>query len=172
MEKNKVILLNADFSLVGLITWRKAVKLISKKRVEVIKNSDNILHNFEKTFSLAIPLVIRLLKLVREIFGKRVPYSKRNVFTRDDFICQYCGNKVSTNASVDHIKPRSLGGKSEWTNTTTACLKCNNMKDSRTCEQAKMYPKNKAYQPTINEFILKSVKHLGIDDMLKELGIC
>ena len=172
VENKTVLLMNADYTPLGLISWKKAIKLLVKKKVDVVKYSEHILHNAEKTIKMFIPLVIKLIKYVRMMFGKRVPYNKKNLLIRDGHVCAYCGVKLDThNASIDHIKPRSLGGQTTFENTVSSCIKCNNKKDNRTCAKANMYPKIRPYTPTITEFITIHIRNLGMDKMLKELGV-
>lgn len=167
-----VLLINADYSPLGVISWHKAVKLMCKKKVEVVKHSEIVIYNFERTIKMFIPAVIRLIKYVRTLYGKRVPFNKHNLLIRDNFTCAYCGIHLGKhNASIDHINPRSLGGLSTFDNAVAACISCNNKKDNRTCKQANMYPKVKPYTPTISEFVMIHVKNLGMYKMLKDLGI-
>ena len=167
-----VLLINADYSPLCLISWQKAVKLISKGKVEVIKVSKKVICNFEKTFKLLIPEVIRLIKYVRNLWKVRVPFSKRNLLIRDNFTCVYCGKNLDNHtASIDHVIPRSKGGVSNFENCVSACISCNNKKDDRSCSEAKMYPKIRPFTPTINQFLLIAVKNAGLGHTLKEIGL-
>jgi 5-methylcytosine-specific restriction endonuclease McrA len=167
-----VLLMNADYTPLGLITWHKAIKLMCKKKVEVVKYSETEIYNFEKTVKMLIPAVIRLIKYVRFLYGKRVPFNKHNLLIRDNYTCAYCGIKLGKhNASIDHITPRSMGGLSTFDNTVSACIPCNNKKDMKTCKQANMYPKFKPHTPTITEFVLLHIKNSGMYKMLVDLGI-
>ena len=166
-----VILLNGDFTILGFIGWKKAIKLIVKKRVEVISYSERIIHNFENTIRMAIPAVLRLLKVVRKLFGVRVPLSKRNVLIRDGHKCAYCGKVNKKGMTIDHVLPKSKGGKTSFDNLVTACVHCNNKKDNKTCKEAGMYPKFKPFTPTINQFLQIQLEGNGIVKTLKNLGI-
>ena len=168
---NGVILLNADYSLMGIIDWHKAVRLIVKKKVEILKETSRLLRNFEKTVEFYVPMIIRLLKFVRQIWKRRVPFNRRNVAIRDNFTCQYCGKRIDKGSTIDHIVPRSKGGATTFDNVVLACVACNCKKDNRTCSEAKMYPKNKPYTPTINQFLLHQLKHVGLDETLREFGL-
>lgn len=167
-----VLLMNADYSPLGIISWHKAVKLMCKGKVDVVKYSEIVIYNFEKTVKMVIPAVIRLIKYIRMLYGKRVPFNKHNLLIRDNYTCSYCGVHLGKhNASIDHVNPRSLGGMSTFDNTVSACIPCNNKKDNRSCKQANMYPKIKPYTPTITEFIHIHLKNSGLWQMLKESGI-
>jgi 5-methylcytosine-specific restriction endonuclease McrA len=169
---NEVILLNSDYTPLGFIGWKKALKLIVKKKVEIIKSSTKIIHNFENTISMLIPEVIRLIKIIRNLWKRKVPFSKRNVLIRDNFICQYCKKPIKNEKpSIDHIIPKSKGGKSTFENTVVCCLPCNLKKDNKTCSEAKMFPISRPVQPTINQFITMQIKNTGLEVTLKELGI-
>lgn len=172
MLVESVILCNADYSPLGLISWQKAMKLIAKGKVEVVKYSEVTIHNFEQTIEIIIPKIIKLIKYVRMLYGKRVPFNKHNLMLRDHYTCAYCGTKLhKSNASIDHIIPRASGGLSTFDNTVASCIPCNNKKDNRTCKQANMYPRFKAYTPTISEFILIHIRNMGLEKMLKDMGI-
>lgn len=170
--KSSVLLLNADYSPLCLISWQKAVKLICKAKVEIIKTSKKVIHNFEKTMEILIPEVIRLMKYVRNLWKVRVPFNKRNISIRDNFTCVYCGKRIETsNISIDHVIPKSKGGKSDFNNCVLACIPCNNKKNNRSCSEAKMYPKHQPFTPTIQEFMTLTVKNAGLGHVLKELGL-
>jgi 5-methylcytosine-specific restriction endonuclease McrA len=86
---------------------------------------------------------------------RRIPFSRRNIYRRDRFRCQYCGQKRDTGElSVDHINPRSRGGVSSWVNCVLACLDCNRRKASRTLQEAGMglvrSPKEPTWSPTLH----------------------
>jgi len=170
MELN-CVLLNADYTPLGLISWQKAIKLMVKGKVEIIKSSKKKLHNFENTITLFIPILIRLIKFVRNLWKARVPFNKRNLMIRDNFTCQYCGKKLNKDSSIDHIIPKSKGGKSTFENTVASCIPCNCKKNNHTCAEARMYPRNKAYIPTINQFLMNQIRNAGLEATLIEFGI-
>jgi 5-methylcytosine-specific restriction endonuclease McrA len=78
-----------------------------------------------------------------------VAFTRRNVFKRDRFTCQYCGRQPgSDELTIDHIKPRSQGGPLSWENCVLACIECNSRKADRTPEQAKMRLRKTPARPT------------------------
>ena len=87
---------------------------------------------------------------------------------RDGYKCVYCGTK-SGRFTIDHVKPKALGGKSEFENCVCACYECNNKKGDKTCIEAEMFPKTKLIAPTISEFLMMKIKSLGIKDILAEV---
>lgn len=166
-----VILLNSDYTTMGVISWKKAVRLIVKNKVEVIKYSNKIIHSTKNIADFFLPLVIRLLKFIRQIYKAKITFNKRNVLIRDGYICQYCGKKLGKDASIDHVIPKSKGGTSTFENVVSSCTQCNNKKDNRLPSEAKMYLKRKPYKPTIHEFMLLRVKLSGLLKYLEELYI-
>jgi 5-methylcytosine-specific restriction endonuclease McrA len=89
-------------------------------------------------FRLRVPEVISLTRYDRQHRGS-VPFSRRNLYRRDRFTCQYCGSRPgTTELTIDHVVPRSHGGLSTWVNCVLACVQCNRRKANRTPTQARM----------------------------------
>jgi len=166
-----VVLLNSDFTPLGVISWKKAIRLLVKGKAEVIKFSTKIIRNFDRTVEIILPEIMRLIKLIREVWKGRVPLNKRNVLIRDQYTCQYCGKVSRTHMSIDHVIPRSKGGKNTFDNLVTCCVSCNNKKDNRLPSEAKMYLKHQPKTPTIMEFLMVSIKNAGLANVLKEAGL-
>ena len=169
----QVVLLNADYSPLGVIDWRKAVKLIVKKKVEVIKLSKKIITNVDNIYKIIVPEIIRLIKLIRSIWKARVPFNRRTVIIRDNHTCAYCLVKKH-DMTIDHVIPRSKGGKSTFDNVVCCCKPCNHKKDDRLPSEAGMYLKFKPTTPTIMEFIVRQIKNVGMNETLQtleELGV-
>lgn len=169
---SRTIVLNADYSFLNTISTKKAICLIVKGKAEVVKSlKDKLLYNFEKTVYFEYPLIIKLVKLVRLMFKKDVPLSKRNIFVRDDYTCQYCGREFkfgSKSVTIDHIKPRSKGGVTSWNNCVTSCKECNTKKGNKKLSEVNLTLLKKPTKPTIGEFINKRMCLLGIDKMLND----
>jgi len=164
---NKVIVLNSDMTILGTTNYKRAIRLVITGKAETIAESDKRIHP-----NMFIPLVVRLIKAIRNLWRKEVPWSKSNISVRDGFICQYCGDEViKAKATIDHVIPKSQGGKNSWTNTVCSCFSCNNKKEDRTPTQAKMSLLKQPFQPSIMEFLLKKVQSEGLEGVLKELGI-
>lgn len=163
------ILLNADYTFLNVVDWKRAMCLLSKEKVQVLKYSERIVHTGEGVIK-KIPAVLKLIKLIRTLYRTRVPFSKRNVLIRDGFKCAYCQNEQRA-LTIDHIIPKSRGGLTSFENCVAACKPCNNRKGNQTPSESKMFLKTKAYQPTISEFLRLKVRKLGINDVLKSLGI-
>lgn len=165
-----VILLNSDYGFLNVISWKRAMRLIEKGKVEIIKASEKIIRSIENNWEKVVPKVLRLIKLVRSVYKTRVPFSKKNIFVRDEFTCAYCGRK-DLRLTIDHIIPKSRGGATDFENCVSACKPCNNKKNNRTPREAKMFLNRKPFQPTIMEFFIIKMKKLGVYKTLKDLGI-
>lgn len=165
-----VVVLNYDYQYINKISWKKAICLVYKGKAEVLKESKRLIRNAEKTVEIMVPKVLRLLKLVRVIYKQKVPFSKKNVLVRDNHTCQYCGtNKVRL--TIDHIVPRSKGGKTTFENCVAACRECNSKKGNKTPREAKMFPRSRPTEPTIMEFLRLQMKRERVDKFLKEIGV-
>jgi 5-methylcytosine-specific restriction endonuclease McrA len=163
------VLLNVDYTFLNLVNWKRAVCLMAKGKVEVVKDSRRTIRNCSGV-ELKVPAVMRLVKLIRTIYRTSVTFTKRNILIRDRFRCAYCGGRKEK-LSIDHIIPKSRGGKMNFENCVAACKPCNLKKGGRTPREARMYLKTKPYQPTISEFLRLKFENLGLHDVLQELGI-
>jgi 5-methylcytosine-specific restriction endonuclease McrA len=163
------VLLNADYTFLNLVNWKRAICLMAKGKVEVVKDSPKTIRNADGA-EVKIPAVMRLIKLIRTIYRTSVAFTKRNVLIRDHFRCAYCGASKEK-LSIDHIIPKSKGGKMTFENCVAACRACNLKKGGRTPSEARMFLKIKPYQPTISEFLRLKFENLGIHDVLRELGV-
>ena len=145
----RVLVLNASYEPINVCTVRRAAVLILKNRAEVLEKGDWALH--AESLTLPRPVVIRLLTYVRiPRDAHRRKITRRAVFARDRWTCQYCGHERG-NLTVDHVIPRSKGGNSTWENIVTCCAPCNRRKGDRLPRQANMVParRPKAPNPTI-----------------------
>lgn len=88
--------------------------------------------------AIRVPRVIVLLTYDR-VPRRHVRYSRLNIFARDNFTCQYCGERPHrSQLNLDHVIPRSLGGRTTWENVVCSCIDCNRRKGGRTPAQAKL----------------------------------
>ncbi len=158
-----VILLNSDYTFLNTLSWKRAMTLLVKGKVEVLKYGERVINGV-----LRIPAVLRLIKLIRTIYKTKVPFSKKNVMVRDGFACAYCGTS-GRRLTIDHVVPKARGGISTFENCVTACKPCNNKKSDKLCREAKMFPKTKLIAPTISEFLRMRMETLGIKDVIKEI---
>lgn len=128
---SSVMVLNADLTLLHTVSLNHAVRMLVRGVAEVYEAADEFVGIFIK------PVSVRLLKYVVTTwrYQRQPKWSKNGVLRRDGFLCSFCGKKAAT---IDHVLPRSQGGKNTWKNTVAACSPCNNKKADRTPEQAKM----------------------------------
>jgi 5-methylcytosine-specific restriction endonuclease McrA len=163
------VLLNADYTFLNLIDWKRAVCLLAKGKVEVLKHSDSVVKS-PGGIEFKIPSIMRLIKLIRTIYRTGVAFNRKNILVRDGFRCAYCGEK-SQKLTIDHIIPRSRGGRDSFENCVAACRSCNRRKGGRMPSEANMHLILKPYQPTISEFLRMRLKRLGINDLLRDIGL-
>lgn len=131
------LLLNNTYEPLQVVNWQRAITLLWQGKVEVLEEHDEEIRSV--SFSMKIPSVLRMLVPVRLRRRAPVKFTRLNIFTRDNFTCQYCGKKFkSEELTFDHVVPVSQGGRKSWENITTACVPCNSKKEGRTPEQAKM----------------------------------
>ena len=160
------IILNSDHTFLNVVSIKKAFKMVAKGKVEVLKYSKDVMNTITSVYQ--IPLVMKLVKLIRTLYRSKVPFSKRAVIIRDGLTCAYCGAKPSK-LTIDHIIPKAKGGKSTFENCVAACKPCNNKKEDKTCREIGMYLRVKPVAPTVMEFIRKKMEKLGIEKVLEEL---
>lgn len=145
-----MLVLNATYEPINVCTLRRAVVLLLKEKAEVIEEAERPLHS--ATASLTRPAVIRLVsyvKVPRDAHRRKI--TRRAVFARDDWTCQYCGSHAQL--TVDHVIPRSKGGSSSWENIVAACAPCNRRKGSELPRQAGMTLARKPRTPGPEVFI-------------------
>ena len=134
----QTLLLNATYEPLKVVNWQKAVTLWCQGKVEIIAHHDREVRAV--SFAFKLPSVIRLLRYVR--IKKRfdyVPFSRANIYARDEFTCQYCNTVFSTHdLTFDHVLPVSQGGRKDWENIVTCCVTCNRRKGGRTPDEARM----------------------------------
>lgn len=163
------ILLNQDYSFLNVLNWKRAMALMAKQKVQVLAYSDHIIRTAEG-ICFRIPAVLKLIKLIRTLYRSKVPFSKRNVLIRDGFRCAYCGEHQGK-LTIDHVIPKSRGGKDNFDNCVACCRACNNRKGSKTPREAKLTLRCRPYEPTISEFFMMRAKKMGINDILRDFGV-
>ena len=129
-----VLVLNANFEPINVCDIQRALGLMLTEKASLVLNGRGQIHTARTTYP--IPSVIRLQTMVPAP-RPEVPLSRREIFRRDHYTCQYCGN-VTTVLTIDHVVPRSLGGKHEWTNLVAACPSCNHRKGGRLLKESGM----------------------------------
>ncbi len=178
-----VLVLNKNYMAVRIVRAKRAFSLLCRQIAEVVSVEDGIYSNYDfeswcdisklkknfepedhdwvstVNFDIAVPRIIRLL------FYDRLPktglqFNRKNIFARDKNICQYCGKKFPTSElSLDHVIPKSRGGKSNWKNIVCACVDCNGKKGGRTPKEARMQLIRKPCKPKRNPHIHVHLGH-------------
>jgi 5-methylcytosine-specific restriction endonuclease McrA len=172
-----VLVLNRLYMAIRVVSARRAFSLLSRNLAEVISVENEAYlsytidswievselkarferetHDFVRTvrFEIAVPRIIRLLSYDR-LPKQEVKLNRRNIYARDNSLCQYCGKKFPTQElSLDHVVPRSHGGKTTWENLVCACVYCNAKKGGRTPAQAHMHLQKHPHKPKRNPVI-------------------
>ncbi|MBI5762789.1 MAG: HNH endonuclease [Planctomycetes bacterium] len=173
-----VLVLNRHYLAVRVVGVKRAFSLLFRDLAEVVHVEDgkyisydysewcelsDLAREFEPDahdwirtvrFDIAVPRIIRLA-IYDRLPQQSVKFNRRNIYARDGNRCQYCGKRFpTTELSLDHVHPRSLGGKTSWENIVCACLKCNIRKGGRNPEQAGMHlitpPKKPKRNPVLS----------------------
>ncbi|MBK6266344.1 HNH endonuclease [Marivirga sp. S37H4] len=145
----RALVLNQDYSPITVCNIQKAFLLVYLNKAEILETDDVFkLRTITKAFPL--PSVIRLISYVNRPY-KGVMLTRQNVFKRDAHTCQYCG--VQKDLTLDHLIPRSKGGKSSWNNLVTACKRCNARKGDAKPEESGMVLRRVPFKPSYVMFI-------------------
>lgn len=129
-----VLVLNANFEPIHVCNVRRAIGLITEEKATLVLNGRGYIRTVRTP--VPCPSIIRLSKMIRRPHPI-VKLSKQEIFRRDNYLCQYCGQHPPR-PTVDHVMPRHMGGAHSWENLVTACPYCNHRKGGRTAEQAGM----------------------------------
>ena len=129
-----VLVLNQNYQPLNVCNARRALVLLELGKAELMTNGRGAIRSVSRSF--IVPSVIRLVYMVKRPLMRR-RLSRRSVFYRDHFACQYCGEPTKL-LTVDHIVPRSRGGAHAWENVASACIPCNHRKAGLTPKEANM----------------------------------
>lgn len=158
------LVLNRLWQPVGVASVARSLTLVSAERARIVDPVDFQLYNWADwarlipaadepfvqavTFRLRVPEVITLTAYDR-VPSNAVTFSRRNIYKRDHYMCQYCGAQPgSEELTIDHVQPRSRGGTSKWENCVLACMPCNKRKADRTPTEARMPLRKIPVRPT------------------------
>jgi 5-methylcytosine-specific restriction endonuclease McrA len=145
-----VLVLNLNYEPLNVCNVKRAITLVVVGKAEVLENSRGIIHTPSSTF--LCPSVIKLAYMIRRP-RPRVKLTKKEIFRRDNYTCQYCG-RPSNSLTVDHVVPRHHGGKHNWENLVSACPECNRRKGGRTLQEAHMQLLRRPYEPPATNMYL------------------
>ena len=157
LNKNSALVLNADYRPLSYLPlsvwpWQDAVKAKFLDRVEVVAEYEETVRS--PSISLRIPSVVVLRDYVRP--SKCAPFTRFNLFLRDEFSCQYCGKRGEM--TFDHVLPRCRGGQTTWENVVAACSACNFKKGSRDLKASNMKILKKPSKPSVELLMNKGRK--------------
>ncbi len=166
-----VVVLNASYEPLGVVTIRRAVIYVLKERAEIVESVPGRVYRAASGDEFPVPLIVRFKTMIKVPYLYREQtWTRRGLFARDNYTCGYCSRVCAADdATVDHIVPRSQGGEYTGLNTVTACIRCNGKKANRTPTQAHMPLK---YQPRAvfqRERLLIAIANTGAD--LASLGL-
>ena len=145
-----VLVLNQNYVPLNVCNSRRALVLIDGGKAEVLEHHGDVIRTPSRSFPR--PSVIRLVYLIKRP-RPRVRLTRREVFMRDGFTCQYCGVKTRE-LTLDHIVPRHRGGKHTWDNLVSACRPCNHRKGGKLLVDAKMSLRRPPFEPKANSVYL------------------
>lgn len=148
---SSVLLLNASYEPLRIISTRRAVCLVLAEKAEVIEEKSGRLRS--ATTSVAIPAVIRLRHFVQIPFKATYPLNRRSLSVRDNHECQVSGCE-RIGSTIDHVQPRSRGGKHVWTNVVLMCPKHNFAKADKTMAEIGWALKREPRQPVGTMWLL------------------
>jgi 5-methylcytosine-specific restriction endonuclease McrA len=139
----RALVLNATDAPLAVVPARRAVVLVLKDKAEVVLSNGMIFH--AEKIQLEAPSIVRLRRFVRIPYRPRAPLTRRAVFARDDWTCQYCGAAAE---NLDHVIPRSRGGEHVWENVVAACRRCNAKKENRLLAEARLTLARRPFAPS------------------------
>lgn len=141
----RVLLLNATFEPLRIISWKKAITLLFLGKVEVIEEYDREIRSV--SFTIKLPSVVKLIKYIK-YRKKGVKFSRQNIYARDNYTCQYCGRRFDSHElTLDHVVPKWKGGQTRWENIVTCCIECNRKKGGRLPKEAGLKLIRKPHKP-------------------------
>ena len=138
-----VLVLNANFEPLNVCDMHRAIGLLLTRRAALVLNGRGYIHTVNAEFPR--PSIIRLQQMIHRPHP-HVKLTRREIFRRDNYTCQYCGRHTTT-LTIDHIIPRHMGGPHTWENVVTACASCNHRKGGRTLVEANMKPLRVPIEP-------------------------
>ncbi|MEO0102208.1 MAG: HNH endonuclease [candidate division WOR-3 bacterium] len=156
----RVLLLNQNFEPLTITGAKKAICLLYLRKAELVAVYEGLKVRSVSS-SLPLPSVLRLSYYVR-VQRREIPLTKRNIYRRDNYRCQYCG-RTNIPLTTDHIIPKSLGGRDTWENLVTACTECNTKKGAKTSKEFPLKLIRRPKKPNIFSFLLSSISKIPED---------
>ena len=145
-----VLVLNQNYEPLNVCNARRALVLVNGGKAEILEHGELPILTPRTLYPR--PSVIRLIYLIKRP-RPRVRLTRREIFIRDHFTCQYCGLR-SRDLTLDHVMPRHRGGRHAWDNLVSACRACNHRKGGRTPEEARMALRRPPFEPRASSYYL------------------
>ena len=152
LDRYSTLVLNADYRPLSyfplsLWSWHETVKAVFLDRVDIVSEYDRFVHS--PSWAFRLPSVISLRKYIPA--AKRPAFTRFNVFLRDHFRCQYCGDGLPAHElTFDHVTPRSRGGYTTWENVVAACVACNLTKGDRLLSECRLRIRSRPEIPSVH----------------------
>jgi 5-methylcytosine-specific restriction endonuclease McrA len=160
MENIAVLKLDSSFKPIEIISWEEAFLLTWLNKAYAVEYSDHWVHSAREAFQ--IPSVIVLFRYIEEKFFT-LPCTRKNIMIRDENQCQYChGVFRDVELTIDHVIPRSKGGKTVWTNVVMACKPCNQQKSDLLLSQTPLSLQRPPRKPSYRAIIKKRIKSSNV----------
>jgi len=150
MLNSSVLVLNQNYEPLNVCNLKRAVVLLWRGKAEVLENGSGVIRSASSF--LPRPSVIRLVYLIKRPRPQR-KLTRREVFIRDQYTCQYCGRQTH-DLTIDHVIPRHRGGQHQWENVVSACAACNRRKAGRLPLEAGMKPLRQPAPPHITSYYI------------------
>ncbi len=139
---SRVLVLNATYEALCLVSTKRAVVLVVTDKADLVSGTGNVIHSAR--LMLDEPSIVRLVTYVNVPRSPRIALSRRAIFARDNYACQYCGAPAE---NIDHVIPRSRGGLHIWENVVASCKTCNSRKEDRFLSETNFVLRSAPAQP-------------------------
>jgi 5-methylcytosine-specific restriction endonuclease McrA len=146
--RNPVLVLNQNYEPLNVCNIRRAIILVISGKAEILEAYDLDVMTTRERFDA--PSVIRLAYMIRRPHP-RVKLCRREIFIRDNYTCQYCGERTHE-LTIDHVMPRSRGGGHSWENLVSACRPCNHRKGGKTLAEARLRLRREPFEPRAGRY--------------------
>ncbi len=184
-----VLVLNKLWQVVDVCSVKRAICLLYLRHAQVVVKEGGSFYTFgfedwrdfsqnspgeghfisTISYRLKVPKVI-ILMLYDRLPPRRVKFTRKNIYRRDNNTCQYCGKRLPTQElNIDHVVPLSRGGKNTWENVVCSCISCNVRKGNRTLEEAGMKLIRKPRKPNWKTFVKSTFPDIPGWENWKEL---
>jgi 5-methylcytosine-specific restriction endonuclease McrA len=152
---SRTLLLNATYEPLAVVPIRRAVVLVLARKAVVVEHGQGEMRSERER--VPIPAVIRLTRYVKVPYRRAVPLTRNAILNRDRHRCAYCEGRAST---VDHVVPRSRGGRHEWANVVAACSRCNNRKGDALLPELGWKLRRRPTEPMVTGWVIVGIGRL------------